>query len=92
MLVNVGHKVEAEDSLIRVEGEKDFLEVGSALAGLFKDIIVCFGYKTDTGKLLFFFVSADGAAAAPPAQEEKKEAAPAAAPAAAAAAKEVNVP
>ncbi|HBT4836313.1 TPA: pyruvate dehydrogenase complex dihydrolipoyllysine-residue acetyltransferase [Klebsiella quasipneumoniae subsp. similipneumoniae] len=93
ILVKVGDKVEAEQSLITVEGDKASMEVPSPQAGVVKEIKVSVGDKTETGKLIMIFDSAEGAAAAAPAQEEKKEAAPAAAaPAAAAAAKEVNVP
>ncbi|SKC03629.1 pyruvate dehydrogenase E2 component (dihydrolipoamide acetyltransferase) [Kosakonia radicincitans] len=92
ILVKVGDKVEAEQSLITVEGDKASMEVPSPQAGIVKEIKVSVGDKTETGKLIMIFDSADGAAAAAPAKaEEKKEAAPAAAPAAAAA-KEVNVP
>lgn len=92
ILVKVGDKVEAEQSLITVEGDKASMEVPSPQAGIVKEIKVSVGDKTETGKLIMIFDSADGAAAAAPAQEEKKEAAPAAAAPAAAAAKEVNVP
>ena len=92
ILVKVGDKVEAEQSLITVEGDKASMEVPSPQAGIVKEIKVSVGDKTETGKLIMIFDSADGAAAAAPAQEEKKEAPAAAAPAAAAAAKEVNVP
>ncbi|HCI5973478.1 TPA: pyruvate dehydrogenase complex dihydrolipoyllysine-residue acetyltransferase [Klebsiella quasipneumoniae subsp. similipneumoniae] len=93
ILVKVGDKVEAEQSLITVEGDKASMEVPSPQAGVVKEIKVSVGDKTETGKLIMIFDSAEGAAAAAPAQEEKKEAAPAAAaPAAAAAAKDVNVP
>ncbi|GGD28164.1 pyruvate dehydrogenase complex dihydrolipoyllysine-residue acetyltransferase [Franconibacter daqui] len=93
ILVKVGDKVEAEQSLITVEGDKASMEVPSPQAGVVKEIKVSVGDKVETGKLIMIFDSAEGAAAAAPAQEEKKEAAPAqsAAPAAAAA-KEVNVP
>ena len=92
ILVKVGDKVEAEQSLITVEGDKASMEVPSPQAGVVKEIKVSVGDKTETGKLIMIFDSADGAADAAPAQaEEKKEAAPAAAPAAAAA-KDVNVP
>ncbi len=92
--VKVGDKVEAEQSLITVEGDKASMEVPSPQAGIVKEIKVSVGDKTQTGALIMIFDSADGAADAAPAQaEEKKEAAPAAAPAAAAAAaKDVNVP
>ncbi|ROS18678.1 pyruvate dehydrogenase complex dihydrolipoyllysine-residue acetyltransferase [Raoultella terrigena] len=92
ILVKVGDKVEAEQSLITVEGDKASMEVPSPQAGVVKEIKVSVGDKTETGKLIMIFDSADGAAAAAPAQEEKAAApAPAAAPAAAAA-KDVHVP
>ncbi|MCQ8905929.1 pyruvate dehydrogenase complex dihydrolipoyllysine-residue acetyltransferase [Escherichia albertii] len=92
ILVKVGDKVEAEQSLITVEGDKASMEVPSPQAGIVKEIKVSVGDKTQTGALIMIFDSAGGAADAAPAQaEEKKEAAPAAAPVAAAA-KDVNVP
>ncbi|EOM2457377.1 biotin/lipoyl-containing protein, partial [Escherichia coli O157:H7] len=92
ILVKVGDKVEAEQSLITVEGDKASMEVPSPQAGIVKEIKVSVGDKTQTGALIMIFDSADGAADAAPAQaEEKKEAAPAAVPEAAAA-KDVNVP
>ncbi|EQA3411407.1 pyruvate dehydrogenase complex dihydrolipoyllysine-residue acetyltransferase [Cronobacter sakazakii] len=92
ILIKVGDKVEAEQSLITVEGDKASMEVPSPQAGVVKEIKVSVGDKVETGKLIMIFDSAEGAAAAAPAKaEEKKEAAPAAAPAAAAA-KDVNVP
>ncbi|EKM7176231.1 pyruvate dehydrogenase complex dihydrolipoyllysine-residue acetyltransferase [Cronobacter sakazakii] len=94
ILVKVGDKVEAEQSLITVEGDKASMEVPSPQAGVVKEIKVSVGDKVETGKLIMIFDSAEGAAAAAPAKaEEKKEAAPAQAAApAAAAAKDVNVP
>ncbi|EAV7067665.1 pyruvate dehydrogenase complex dihydrolipoyllysine-residue acetyltransferase [Salmonella enterica subsp. arizonae serovar 63:z36:-] len=87
ILVKVGDKVEAEQSLITVEGDKASMEVPSPQAGVVKEIKVSVGDKTETGKLIMIFDSAEGAATAAPAPaEEKKEAAPAAA------AKEVHVP
>ncbi|EMH4163078.1 pyruvate dehydrogenase complex dihydrolipoyllysine-residue acetyltransferase [Pluralibacter gergoviae] len=92
ILVKVGDKVEAEQSLITVEGDKASMEVPSPQAGVVKEIKVSVGDKVETGKLIMIFDSAEGAADAAPAKaEEKKEAAPAAAPAAAAA-KDVHVP
>ena len=91
ILVKVGDKVEAEQSLITVEGDKASMEVPSPQAGIVKEIKISVGEKTETGKLIMIFESAEGAAAAAPAKaEESKTAAPA--PAAASAAKEVNVP
>jgi len=93
ILVKVGDTVEAEQSLITVEGDKASMEVPSPQAGVVKEIKVSVGDKTETGALIMVFDSADGAADAAPAQaEEKKDAPKATAPAAATAAKDVNVP
>lgn len=91
ILVKVGDKVEAEQSLITVEGDKASMEVPSPQAGVVKEIKIATGDKVETGSLIMIF-DAEGAAEAAPAVEEKKaEAAPAPA-AAATAAKDVNVP
>ncbi|MFP8439621.1 pyruvate dehydrogenase complex dihydrolipoyllysine-residue acetyltransferase [Klebsiella aerogenes] len=92
ILVKVGDKVEAEQSLITVEGDKASMEVPSPQAGVVKEIKVSVGDKTETGKLIMIFDSAEGAAAAAPAQEEKAAAPATAAAPAASAAKEVHVP
>ncbi|ALV93417.1 MULTISPECIES: pyruvate dehydrogenase complex dihydrolipoyllysine-residue acetyltransferase [Pantoea] len=89
ILVKVGDKVEAEQSLITVEGDKASMEVPSPKAGVVKEIKIATGDKVNTGSLIMIF-DAEGAAAAPAAEEKKAEAAPA--PAAAAVSKEVNVP
>ena len=90
VMVKVGDKVEAEQSLITVEGDKASMEVPSPQAGVVKEIKVAVGDKVATGKLIMVF-EAEGAATAAPAPAETKAAA--AAPAAAAsAAKEVAVP
>ncbi len=92
VMVKVGDKVEAEQSLITVEGDKASMEVPSPQAGVVKEIKVAVGDKVATGKLIMVF-EAEGAAAAAaaPAPAEAKAAAPAPA-AAASAAKEVAVP
>ncbi len=72
ILVKVGDKVEAEQSLITVEGDKASMEVPSPQAGVVKEIKVSVGDKTETGKLIMIFDSAEGAAAAAPAQEEER--------------------
>ena len=89
VMVKVGDKVEAEQSLITVEGDKASMEVPSPQAGVVKEIKVSVGDKVETGKLIMIF-EAEGAAAAAPAKAEEKSAAPA--PAATAAAKDVEVP
>ncbi|CAI1882681.1 Dihydrolipoyllysine-residue acetyltransferase component of pyruvate dehydrogenase complex [Serratia marcescens] len=91
ILVKVGDKVEAEQSLITVEGDKASMEVPSPQAGVVKEIKVSVGDKTETGKLIMIFEAAGAAEAAPAAKAEEKPAAAAAAPAAAAA-KDVAVP
>ena len=96
ILVSVGDKVEEEQSLITVEGDKASMEVPASQAGIVKEIKIAEGDKVSTGSLIMLFVEenveAEGAAEAAPAPAA--EAAPAAAPAPAAAAelKEVHVP
>ncbi|HAV1351915.1 TPA: pyruvate dehydrogenase complex dihydrolipoyllysine-residue acetyltransferase [Vibrio parahaemolyticus] len=91
ILVSVGDKVEEEQSLITVEGDKASMEVPASQAGIVKEIKVAEGDKVSTGSLIMIF-EAEGAAEAAPAPAA--EAAPAAAPAPVAAAelKEVHVP
>ncbi|MEH0666881.1 pyruvate dehydrogenase complex dihydrolipoyllysine-residue acetyltransferase [Vibrio scophthalmi] len=96
ILVSVGDKVEEEQSLITVEGDKASMEVPASTAGIVKEIKVAEGDKVSTGSLIMIFeaeaAGAPGAADAAPVPAA--EAAPAAAPAPAAAAelKEVHVP
>ncbi|WP_317419225.1 MULTISPECIES: pyruvate dehydrogenase complex dihydrolipoyllysine-residue acetyltransferase [unclassified Morganella (in: enterobacteria)] len=87
ILVSVGDKVEAEQSLITVEGDKASMEVPSPQAGVVKEIKVVVGDKVSTGSFIMVF-EAEAAAAAP------APAAQAAAPAAAAASalQEIHVP
>lgn len=86
----MGDKVEAEQSLITVEGDKASMEVPAPFAGTVKEIKVNVGDKVSTGSLIMVFEVAGEAGAAAPAA--KQEAAPAAASASAAGVKEVNVP
>lgn len=93
ILVKVGDKVEAEQSLITVEGDKASMEVPSPQAGVVKEIKIATGDKVETGSLIMMFDAEGAAEAAPaPAQEKKAEAAPAPAAASASASKDVNVP
>lgn len=87
--VKVGDKVEAEQSLITVEGDKASMEVPAPFAGTVKEIKVNVGDKVSRSLIMVFEVAGEAGAAAPAA---KQEAAPAAAPAPAAGVKEVNVP
>ncbi|MFA0315412.1 pyruvate dehydrogenase complex dihydrolipoyllysine-residue acetyltransferase [Vibrio cyclitrophicus] len=95
ILVSVGDKVEEEQSLITVEGDKASMEVPASQAGIVKEIKVAEGDSVSTGSLIMIFEAEGAAEAAPaPAAEAAPVAAPAAAAAAAAAAelKEVHVP
>ncbi|MGC6388255.1 pyruvate dehydrogenase complex dihydrolipoyllysine-residue acetyltransferase [Ewingella sp. S1.OA.A_B6] len=98
IMVKVGDKVEVEQSLITVEGDKASMEVPSPQAGVVKEIKIAVGDTVETGKLIMIFEAADGAADAAPAKAEEK-AAPKAeavveekAAAASSESKEVNVP
>src|SRR5471030_2388667 len=97
IMVKVGDKVEVEQSLITVEGDKASMEVPSPQAGVVKEIKVSVGDTIETGKLIMIFDSADGAADAAPAKQEAKaeaktEEKPAATASASSESKEVNVP
>lgn len=84
VMVKVGDRIEEEQSLITVEGDKASMEVPSPQAGIVKEIKIAVGDKVQTGSLIMIF-EAEGAAQAAPAQ--------ATAPAPATAAlKEVHVP
>ncbi len=71
ILVKVGDKVEAEQSLITVEGDKASMEVPSPQAGVVKEIKISTGDKVETGSLIMMF-DAEGAAEAAPAPAEEK--------------------
>ncbi|MFQ1878278.1 pyruvate dehydrogenase complex dihydrolipoyllysine-residue acetyltransferase [Aeromonas veronii] len=89
IMVAVGDMVEADQSIIAVEGDKASMEVPAPFAGRVVEIKVAAGAKVSTGSLVMVFevAGAAPAVAAAPAQS----AAPAAAPVAAGA-KDVNVP
>ncbi|MEQ5160740.1 pyruvate dehydrogenase complex dihydrolipoyllysine-residue acetyltransferase [Proteus terrae] len=88
VMVKVGDRIEEEQSLITVEGDKASMEVPSPQAGVVKEIKIAVGDKVQTGSLIMIF-EAEGAAQAAPAQDVAP--APVAAPATAAL-KEVHVP
>lgn len=90
ILVKVGDKVEAEQSLITVEGDKASMEVPAPEAGIVKEIKVQEGSKVSTGSLIMVFETADAAQPAAPAPATAAPA-PVAAPAVAAV-QEVHVP
>ncbi|HAS6241884.1 TPA: pyruvate dehydrogenase complex dihydrolipoyllysine-residue acetyltransferase [Vibrio vulnificus] len=94
ILVSVGDKVEEEQSLITVEGDKASMEVPASQAGIVKEIKVVAGDKVTTGSLIMLFLEQEGEEAGAAAPAPAAEAAPVAAPATAAASelKEVCVP
>ncbi|MGR6981819.1 pyruvate dehydrogenase complex dihydrolipoyllysine-residue acetyltransferase [Testudinibacter sp. P27/CKL/0425] len=87
IMVAVGDKIEEEQSLITVEGDKASMEVPAPFAGVLKEILVKAGDKVSTGSLIMRFEVANAAPAAAtapvaqaaaPAAAPKAEAAPAA--------------
>ncbi|WP_105187849.1 pyruvate dehydrogenase complex dihydrolipoyllysine-residue acetyltransferase [Pseudoalteromonas sp. T1lg48] len=91
ILVAVGDKVEVEQSLITVEGDKASMEVPASEAGVVKEIKIAEGDTVSTGTLIMIFEGESATAEAAPAQES----APAASAAGSAAASEsvdINVP
>ncbi|EOB6678990.1 pyruvate dehydrogenase complex dihydrolipoyllysine-residue acetyltransferase [Vibrio vulnificus] len=92
ILVSVGDKVEEEQSLITVEGDKASMEVPASQAGIVKEIKVVAGDKVTTGSLIMLFLEQEGEEAGAAAPAPAAEAAPVTAPAAASELKEVCVP
>lgn len=87
IMVKVGDSVEAEQSIINVEGDKASMEVPAPFAGVVKEILINVGDKVSTGKLIMKFETQSSAsAAAVPVQAES------APQAVASAVKDVNVP
>ncbi|OLQ87022.1 pyruvate dehydrogenase complex dihydrolipoyllysine-residue acetyltransferase [Vibrio panuliri] len=78
ILVSVGDKVEEEQSLITVEGDKASMEVPASQAGIVKEIKVAEGDKVSTGSLIMIFEAEGAAEAAPVSAPEAAAAAPAA--------------
>ncbi len=76
VMVNVGDRVEVDQSIINVEGDKASMEVPAPVAGIVKEIIIKAGDKVSTGTLIMRFETAGGAPAAAPVASS-----PAAAPA-----------
>jgi pyruvate dehydrogenase E2 component (dihydrolipoamide acetyltransferase) len=73
ILVKVGDKVTADQSLLSVEGDKASMEVPANDAGVVKEIKVKVGDKVKTGSLIMTFEGEGAAKAdAAPAQQEAK--------------------
>ncbi|TGE84446.1 pyruvate dehydrogenase complex dihydrolipoyllysine-residue acetyltransferase [Pseudoalteromonas sp. KS88] len=92
VMVAVGDKVEEEQSILNVEGDKAAMEVPAPFAGTVKEIKVATGDKVKTGSLIFVFEVAGSAPSEAPKAEKKaaekteskpaqKESTPSAAPA-----------
>ncbi|UAX42596.1 pyruvate dehydrogenase complex dihydrolipoyllysine-residue acetyltransferase [Pasteurella canis] len=88
IMVKVGDKVEVEQSIINVEGDKASMEVPAPIAGVVKEILINVGDKVSTGSLIMKFET--GAASAASTQAQPAATAPAAP--AQSAVKDVNVP
>lgn len=78
VMVKVGDKVAAEQSLITVEGDKASMEVPAPFAGTVKEIKISTGDKVKTGSLIMVFEVEGAAPAAAPAKQEAAAPAPAA--------------
>ena len=81
IMVAVGDKVEMDQSLITVEGDKASMEVPAPIAGVVKEILVKSGDKVSTGSLIMRFEVAGAAPAVAVAPAQASAPAPAAAPA-----------
>ena len=91
ILVSVGDKVEVDQSLLSVEGDKAAMEVPAEQAGTVKEIKVNVGDTVTTGTLVFIFEGeAQDSAADSKEAEKTEEAAPAAS--SGSSTKEVTVP
>ena len=91
ILVKVGDKVEADQSLLTVEGDKASMEIPAPQAGIVKSIIVKIGDKVTTGVSIMEFDDSGTEAVA----DKQETTAPVAAPSAAPSASQVvdvNVP
>ncbi|WP_392559552.1 pyruvate dehydrogenase complex dihydrolipoyllysine-residue acetyltransferase [Orbus mooreae] len=92
ILVNVGDKVEVDQPIMTVEGDKASMEIPAPQAGIVKSITVKVGDKVTTGVSVMVF-DGEGAASAPAAEAPKAAApAPAAASTGASQVVDVNVP
>ncbi len=65
LLVKVGDRVAAEQSLVTVESDKASMEIPSSAAGLVKELKVALGDKINEGTLLLLLEAEDAAQASP---------------------------
>ncbi|OBY50057.1 pyruvate dehydrogenase complex dihydrolipoyllysine-residue acetyltransferase [Aggregatibacter aphrophilus] len=66
VMVKVGDRVEVDQSIINVEGDKASMEVPAPVAGIVKEIIIKAGDKVSTGTLIMRFEVAGSAPTAVP--------------------------
>lgn len=72
ILVKVGDKVEVDQSILAVEGDKASMEIPATTAGIVKSITVAIGDKVTTGSSIMVF-DGEAAGSASPAPEAKAE-------------------
>ena len=65
LLVKVGDRIKAEQSLITVESDKASMEIPSSHAGVVKELLVKLGDKVAEGSVVLLLETADVAAVAP---------------------------
>lgn len=92
IMVAVGDRVELEQSLLTVEGDKASMEIPAPSAGVVKEIKVAIGDGINTGSLIMVFEAEEGGAAAPAEQESAPAAQAESAAPAAASRQEIAVP
>ncbi|WP_029684644.1 pyruvate dehydrogenase complex dihydrolipoyllysine-residue acetyltransferase [Tatumella saanichensis] len=90
IMVKVGDSVQAEQSLLTVEGDKASMEIPAPFAGTVKEIKVTTGDKVSTGSLIMVFDIASSGES--PVADAKPSAAAAPAASAGTSSKQVNVP
>lgn len=78
ILVNIGDRVEVDQSLLTVEGDKASMEIPASQAGIVKEINIAKGDLVSTGSLIMIFETQTEAESAPAAsvQETTPESAP----------------
>ncbi len=72
ILVSVGDKVDVDQSLLTVEGDKASMEVPAAQAGTVKEIKVNVGDTVTTGSLVFIFDGKSAGADSAPEEESAR--------------------
>ncbi|ART80888.1 pyruvate dehydrogenase complex dihydrolipoyllysine-residue acetyltransferase [Oceanisphaera avium] len=92
IMVAVGDRVELEQSLLTVEGDKASMEIPAPSAGVVKEIKIAIGDSVNTGSLIMVFEAEEGGAAAPAKQESAPAAQAASAAPAAASRQDIAVP